>query len=150
METNIKSPFTGGIVNLLEREEEVTFRGEKIKISRKYYKCRDTGREFTDSTLDDEMMWTVFRKYCELKSPDGHFPKLIEDNDILRLDGVISDSGGIKKLYRRYPGHADFSERLSIPSDAFPDIPEDGSKRVMILILECPEDEEHEETADER
>ena len=68
MEAKIRSPFTGGIVDLLEREEEITFRGEKIKINRKYYKCRDTGHEFTNTELDDEMMWTVFRKYCELKS----------------------------------------------------------------------------------
>jgi len=63
----LKSPFTGGAVTIHTREEEVTFRGEKIKINRQYYRCEDTGREFTDSNLDDDMMWTVFRKYCEKK-----------------------------------------------------------------------------------
>ena len=66
-ETEMKSPFTGGKVTILSREEEVTFRGEKIKITRKYYRCVDTGREFTDSKLDDDMMWAVFRAYCEKK-----------------------------------------------------------------------------------
>lgn len=66
-ETNMKSPFTGGKVTILSREEEVTFRGEKIKITRKYYHCEDTGREFTDSKLDDDMMWDTFRAYCEKK-----------------------------------------------------------------------------------
>lgn len=63
----IKSPFTGGKVIILSREEEATFRGEKVKITRKYYRCVDTGREFTDSKLDDDMMWAVFRAYCEKK-----------------------------------------------------------------------------------
>jgi hypothetical protein len=66
-ENDIKSPFTGGKVAILSKEEEVTFRGEKVKILRKYYRCEDTGREFTDSKLDDDMMWTVFRAYCEKK-----------------------------------------------------------------------------------
>ena len=66
-ETEMKSPFTGGKVTILSREEEVTFRGEKVKILRKYYRCEDTGREFTDSKLDDDMMWTAFRAYCEKK-----------------------------------------------------------------------------------
>lgn len=66
-ETEMKSPFTGGKVTILSREEEVTFRGEKVKIARKYYRCVDTGREFTDSKLDDDMMWDTFRAYCEKK-----------------------------------------------------------------------------------
>ena len=67
LETDVKSPFTGGKVAILLREEEVTFRGEKVKITRKYYRCEDTGREFTDDKLDDDMMWTAFRAYCEKK-----------------------------------------------------------------------------------
>ena len=66
-EPNIVSPFTGGKVTLESREEEITFRGEKIKIDRKFYRCKDTGKEFTDAKLDDDMMWDVFRKYCEKK-----------------------------------------------------------------------------------
>lgn len=65
--SDMKSPFTGGKVTILSREEEVTFRGEKVKITRKYYRCEDTGREFTDSKLDDDMMWDTFRAYCEKK-----------------------------------------------------------------------------------
>ncbi len=64
---DMKSPFTGGKVTIISREEELTFRGEKVKITRKYYRCKDTGREFTDSKLDDDMMWAVFRAYCEKK-----------------------------------------------------------------------------------
>lgn len=66
-ETDMKSPFTGGKVAILSRQEEVTFRGEKVKILRKYYRCEDTGREFTNYKLDDDMMWAVFRAYCEKK-----------------------------------------------------------------------------------
>jgi len=66
-ETEMKSPFTGGKVTILSRQEEVTFRGEKVKILQKYYRCEDTGRKFTDSKLDDDMMWAAFRAYCEKK-----------------------------------------------------------------------------------
>ena len=66
-ETEMKSPFTGGKVAILSKEEEVTFRGEKVKILRKYYRCEDTGKEFTDDKLDNDMMWTAFRTYCEKK-----------------------------------------------------------------------------------
>lgn len=67
LETDMKSPFTGSKVVIQSREEEVTFRGEKVKIICKYYRCVDTGREFTDGKLDDDMMWSVFRAYCEKK-----------------------------------------------------------------------------------
>lgn len=66
-QSDIKSPFTGGKVIILSREEEATFRGEKVKITRKYYRCEDTGREFTNDKLDDDMMWAIFRAYCEKK-----------------------------------------------------------------------------------
>lgn len=67
MEISKKSPFTGGDVLLLTRKEELEYRGEKVTINRQYYKCADTGREFTDGKLDDDMMWAVFRAYCEKK-----------------------------------------------------------------------------------
>lgn len=66
-ETEMKSPFTGGNVVILSRQEEVIFRGEKVKILRKYYRCEDTGKEFTNDKLDDDMMWATFRAYCEKK-----------------------------------------------------------------------------------
>lgn len=58
-----KSPFTGGPVKLMSRRETVRFRGIEIQITRYYYKCIDTGHEFTDAELDDRMMADVKKEY---------------------------------------------------------------------------------------
>lgn len=67
------SPFTGGEVTLETKESTVTFRGTPITAERKYYKCVDTGREFSDSDLDDDFMWAVFRKYSNGRGFDWLF-----------------------------------------------------------------------------
>ena len=61
------SPFTGGKVKIVDSESTVTFRGEKITAPRKFYRCIDTGHEFTDAKLDGDFMWAVFRNYCDKK-----------------------------------------------------------------------------------
>lgn len=66
--TDLKSPFTGGKCTLEEEETTVKYRGEYITVKRKFYRCADTGHEFTDSDLDDDFMWAVFRKWCEGKN----------------------------------------------------------------------------------
>ena len=66
----IVSPFTGGLVLLLEKDSTVKYRGEEITVKRKYYRCADTGREFTDSKLDDEFMWDVFAEYFKRHNYD--------------------------------------------------------------------------------
>lgn len=61
------SPFTGGNVFIEEKKETLKYRGEDITINRKYYRCEDTGNEFSDSEVDNDMMWAVFRAYWEKK-----------------------------------------------------------------------------------
>lgn len=99
-----KSPFTGGTVTIHTREEEVTFRGEKIKVNRQYYRCEDTGREFTDSNLDDDMMWTVFRKYCEKKGIESFkdivLPQEQPEVDLAKFTEKI---GSFKERYKNNP-----------------------------------------------
>lgn len=75
---NMISPFTGGEVTLEEKETEVEFRGEPIVAIQKFYRCKDTGREFTDATLEGDFMWTVFRKYCEKKGYES-FQDILPD-----------------------------------------------------------------------
>ena len=65
IETFKVSPFTGGKVTIVDRDTEVTFRGERVKFASKVYHCEDTGREYTDAVLDSDMMWAMFRSYCE-------------------------------------------------------------------------------------
>lgn len=61
------SPFTGGKVFIEEKESTVKYRGMDITVKAKYYRCEDTGHEFTDSEVDTDFMWAVFRKYWENK-----------------------------------------------------------------------------------
>lgn len=78
------SPFTGGKVELINSESTVTFRGEQITAPRQFYRCVDTGHEFTDGKLDDDFIWAVFRKYCSEKYPtlteiiEHEIPDIIE------------------------------------------------------------------------
>ena len=65
--TNVKSPFTGGKCTLEKKIDTVRFRDEVISAERWFYRCVDTGRDFTDSSLDDDFMWAVFRAWCERK-----------------------------------------------------------------------------------
>lgn len=64
---DIKSPFTGGKVTIETEEECVKYRGIDFKIDRQFYKCVDTGKRFTDDSLDSDVMWKLFRAYWELK-----------------------------------------------------------------------------------
>ena len=81
---DVKSPFTGGKVTLESKEDEVLFRGEKITVSRQYYRCVDTGKEFTTNGLDDDMMWAVVRAYCEKKCLG--FRDLLPDDKAVEAD----------------------------------------------------------------
>ena len=59
------SPFDpDGWCVLLEKEENLKYRGEMFTIKVKFWKDMNTGHEFTDSDCGD-FMWDLFRAYCE-------------------------------------------------------------------------------------
>lgn len=60
-----KSPITGGEMRLLQEKSSVKFRGEEVSFVKKFYHCVDSGRDFTDTELDNDNMWAIFRAYCE-------------------------------------------------------------------------------------
>ena len=64
------SPFTGGPVEIKTKEIEFNFRGEAFTCKRRYYVCLDTGNEFSDDELDDEVFWQVIDLY-KLKYPNA-------------------------------------------------------------------------------
>ena len=66
----ISSPFTGGSVEIKTRTEEIKYRGVMVKIRRRYYHCVDTGHNFTDAKLDDEMMAEVRKEYQRITGLD--------------------------------------------------------------------------------
>jgi len=43
----MESPFTGGKVMLLKEKKQIEFRNHLFKITQLYYKCVDTGEEFS-------------------------------------------------------------------------------------------------------
>ncbi|MBO4427580.1 MAG: hypothetical protein J5771_03755 [Bacteroidales bacterium] len=59
----MKSPFTGGSVTKLFKYETYTFRNEKYEVKRYYYKCDDTGREFSDAEVDNEAIESLHEQY---------------------------------------------------------------------------------------
>lgn len=63
METNKKSPFTGGAVELCSEQANTVFRKEHYSYTSYYYRCVDTGREFTDNELDDKSLAQVYNQY---------------------------------------------------------------------------------------
>ena len=123
-ETDMKSPFTGGKVAILSREEEITFRGEKVKITRKYYRCEDTGKEFTDSKLDDDMMWSAFRAYCEKKGITSFTDIMLKqeqpDRDLEKeIDNYLSCSEDIEECADNEHYYVTKSALLSMASYFF-------------------------------
>lgn len=137
----MKSPFTGGKVTLENKETEVDYRGEKIKVNRQYYRCADTGKEFTDSKLDDDFMWSVFRAYWQNKNVT-HF----SDIDLYkhtRFEGWIArDSYGRLWIHDSKPQRIEEiwssdKDIWSIPDKWFPELTwNDEPKHIQFIIKE--------------
>ena len=69
------SPFTGGPVEIKEKDVTLNFRGESFTCKRKYYLCVDTGMEFSDDRFDDELFWQIIDLY-RVKHPEAkNLPK---------------------------------------------------------------------------
>lgn len=59
----MKSPFTGGVVNLKCENSELTYRKEKFQTFQTYYVCEDTGETFTTDELDEINLKFVHNEY---------------------------------------------------------------------------------------
>lgn len=59
----VKSPFTGGAVELRREWTSERFRREDFNICRHYYICVDTQQEFSNSTLDELNIQQVYNQY---------------------------------------------------------------------------------------
>ncbi len=59
------SPFTGGSVELRKEQSTIQYKGRTITFEKEYYRCVDTGREFTDAKIDQrnlDRIWEQIRK----------------------------------------------------------------------------------------
>lgn len=59
----VTSPFTGGKVREVFRQETMSFRGENYIVHSKYYVCEDTGQEFTTTEQDDSTLNDLYAQY---------------------------------------------------------------------------------------
>lgn len=59
----MKSPFTGGNVTKLFKEETYTFRNEKYIVKRYYFRCDETGKTFTNADVDNLVMEDLYSQY---------------------------------------------------------------------------------------
>lgn len=59
----MKSPYTGGLVYLVEGIETQTFRGEEYTVHARYYECGDTGEKFTSEEQDEQLFRELYNQY---------------------------------------------------------------------------------------
>jgi hypothetical protein len=49
----MKSPITGKEMELYNEKRLISFKGETFEINFHYYKCEDSGEQFTTTALDE-------------------------------------------------------------------------------------------------
>ena len=59
----MKSPITGKAMKLTKERRSMDFRKETFEIVFHYYKCEDSGEQFTTTTLDEVNMNQVYNQY---------------------------------------------------------------------------------------
>lgn len=63
VDNNMKSPFTGGLVYLVEDTEVQDFRKEQYTVHVRYYECKDTGEQFTTDEQDEQLCNELYNQY---------------------------------------------------------------------------------------
>ncbi|MGO4292538.1 type II toxin-antitoxin system antitoxin SocA domain-containing protein [Chitinophaga sp. RAB17] len=101
----MKSPFTGGKVELKTEVRKLEYRKEKFPIHFHFYKCIDSGEEFTDTALDNLNVAQIHNKY---RSKFG-IPFVEEIKEIREQYGLsaakMSEVLGLGiNVYRQYEG----------------------------------------------
>jgi len=61
----MKSPITGRDMDLKTERRSMTFRKETFDITYHFYKCEDSGEQFTTTTLDELNLQQVYNQYRE-------------------------------------------------------------------------------------
>lgn len=63
IDNNMKSPFTGGPVYLVEDTEVQDFRKERYTVHVRYYECKETGEQFTTEEQDEQLCNELYNQY---------------------------------------------------------------------------------------
>src|SRR5690554_5379255 len=61
----MKSPITGKEMKLMKERRSIDFRKEKFDIVYHYYKCEDSGEQFTTTSIDELNTNQVYNQYRE-------------------------------------------------------------------------------------
>lgn len=64
----MKSPITGKEMKLVKEPKTLNFRKESFEVVFHYYKCEDSGEQFTTTALDEINMTQVYNQYRELNN----------------------------------------------------------------------------------
>lgn len=104
--SDMKSPFTGGKVLRGMEKKTITFRGEEYIVPQRFFKCQDSGKEFTNAAIEDDNIWEVIKAYFNRKeiSPFDLIALTWEDIDkIIQLWlSVLDEMDGTKQeLYTK-------------------------------------------------
>ena len=59
----MRSPFTGGTTTLNKEKRSLDFRKESFEIQFHFYKCDDTGEQFTTESLDVLNIDQIYDQY---------------------------------------------------------------------------------------
>ncbi len=61
----MKSPITGKKMKLTKEKRILNFRKESFEIYSHFYKCEDSGEQFTNNDIDELNINQVYKKYKE-------------------------------------------------------------------------------------
>lgn len=137
----MKSPITGGEVELVTHIEELEFRGETFPIVYHNYKCIDTGEEFTTSKLDDLNLTQLHNKYrAKHKIPFQEDIISIRDKYGVSQNKMSLILGFGKNTYRKYE-HGDIPSLSNAKLIKIAKDPEEFIK----LVKDCDELKESEQ-----
>lgn len=109
---NIRSPFTGGLVYLVEDTETQTFRKEEYNVHVCYYICKDTGEQFTTEEQDEQLCNELYNQYrIKYGIPFPDEIRQIRENYGLSYSQITKIIGFGQNQWRQY-------ENGSLPSES--------------------------------
>lgn len=105
MEKIIESPFADGKAVLHKRLKKISFRKEEFDVYDLYYKCSETGKEFSTTETGDITMRQLYNQYREKNNI--LFPEQIKDLrekyglSSLKMSSVLGFGPNIYKSYEK-------------------------------------------------
>ena len=106
MDKIIDSPFSKGKAVLHKKIKKMTFRKEEFDVYDLYYKCEDTGKEFSTTETGDITMKQLYNQYREKNNilfPEqiNRTKRKIRTLAILKCHSVLGFGPNIYKSYEK-------------------------------------------------